>query len=1303
MNFSSPRRSRRRSCDCGAGVAKCFQAAHGGRSAFSFESSKLFKGNATKWLEGGSIPVFVGAQNAGLLVSKLPEAILFEAFEISPRNKDATVTRGRLKRTFPACGVSIPVSLFTTAEFRNAVASAISRMSWQSVSGSQPQVKKAQQMHAEVRDSTDPEIITQYFMTFLVAHGGKQSDTMAISKNTREEVSLKGAKLPWRRLPFWLFLRVSLQIMTCRLSRQQEAPDVLYKEFMLFLIASISQECHRQLIGSDYLMVMNCKLNRRLLKLPVIRQALRQFVSDSMNKTNRILEKRWAEIQSWNSRTLDLSSLKKLNFEADCKVKIPHLDEFIASTSARKCVEVCNVFAPSHSIAEKDPSELPTVPCTSSSDQMTRYLTELEMWVEKSLQSWVKPRKRQDSTTKELGMLMESYYREAAKLYLENAELTSIMVLTLSELWMACDMSAVDMCPLLQEYDPELPLPLLQNLVLPYRDQLERLHLFENYVSVRKQQSKLRCDDIFRNFGSKSSFAVRYYQQSHKHQERMQEILTRAESEKQGKLQEFSRLKARHEDLVRQHRELDCQYHHLFDADLGTSEWQHSTNCQKCQIQRQASSLSIFIYEWPLPSDKEQAEATIFELDVPTSFGYWRDATAFMMTEVFKTEYTAERKPRCEYKLSNCLGLNSFVVPFASKPRIQLLSECKPHVATHRKARKVCLSTETDICLNNGLQLQYFDDLTRSFTQSFRQTDKLPRLCTYRLPEVPSVEKFLFRPHECPSGLSPNSVFASLHECPRNMSHEEYKALCSIPLGHSIQWHNILAQLYAPTVDFKKAETELVLLQCIGQVGPPQNAVLRSNHSILDNCVLAEKLIDGIFQLSQSLEQNCKAASAFGAFISLALHLLSVCQHSHIQRKCQAYLKFSRCVTLRWTMQLKNQVQDGSNSNERDGFRAKAAATALLCAGTFDVDSELLSELFRCTETASTFLQCCIVVQENEALLEDSGPSIALKHHRWKRLCQKVCPVLAHEIVSQSSSALDDAIASSWEAYQGSGRWRYFSAQHSNWLVTDLAQSRSAQSGQVQFNLYTGELLVNGVPLNQLLAKFRYHPTYRRLFGSSIIEVMPSNVPGMQFSSKQKYAEHVLHFGLGDDSGHQHPDLLVQARKDGDEFELVPSEAFRPHFPPEFTENRVHWLNKALQCVEFRPIHEPWKQSDTELLCSLAAESQWRLQTRGQYVIGANSPTARTLSTMFNSVEVPAWTIIDTSPAFDLLYQPSEAAGRFRAGAWRIGNPVQRVSRHEIGRKSRHEHLNRASKQNGPQASSDGQTAGFNPRRQNNL
>ncbi|KAF2833125.1 hypothetical protein CC86DRAFT_450922 [Ophiobolus disseminans] len=215
-----------------------------------------------------SVPIRIEAQNAGLIVSRSEDSITFEPFELSPLNKAAMGTIGRLVRTFPGCASSIPLSVIKENSFRESIAYTIAKMSTQATPGSQPQVRKTGKMLDEDRDTTDPTIVTDWLMNYIAALGGLKQ-TSRISKNTREEVVWKDCLHPWRRSPLWLLVRVNLQLLFTRRGCIKQPISVLYKVFVAQLLSRMLELIKENWkdLGGEPLYLTYTKLARRIRKL----------------------------------------------------------------------------------------------------------------------------------------------------------------------------------------------------------------------------------------------------------------------------------------------------------------------------------------------------------------------------------------------------------------------------------------------------------------------------------------------------------------------------------------------------------------------------------------------------------------------------------------------------------------------------------------------------------------------------------------------------------------------------------------------------------------------------------------------------------------------------------------------------------------------------------------------------------------------------------------------------------------------------------------------------------------------------
>ncbi|TVY56340.1 hypothetical protein LCER1_G002622 [Lachnellula cervina] len=1193
---------------------------------------KLLNALADLSKTGGTIPLYIRAQNAGVLISRVDDSIHFEAFELSPRNEAVITTKGRLRRSFPGPAHSISVKILENRSFQAAVAQTLAKMSHQAAMETLPQARKAGKMHDEDRDTTHPKMVTELFAAFL-GSVGEPVDVPRVSKNTREDVTYHDSQRPWRRSPTWLLVRVAMQLLFSRPIVRQRLPGDLYKPFMVFLKSRVLEIAHKHRLHCDFWYAMNAKLARRLLKLdPSIEVPGLDSVKNSMRKSNQVLHSKWSSIMEGNGSSVDLSSLAELDFRRDIFNSLSSFDEHIKSISQRKDGSNSVDFEPQSDLVIYQAEELPTCLDFSKTEYTFYNLKAFENWVASNLGRWLECHKAEPATCSKLGYLIQSYHSTASVVYSGNPEALSLMLLTSLELWIACDKSAIHICLLLGDYDPEIPGQLLQSLVLPFRSQMERLLRAEDYLDRRRTSVMSSSSSIFRDFGNQRSFPVRYFDQSLDHQNLIEEIRKRATQAKQAKQNEFHQKRERYNHLMKLYDESKCDFRELvIDATTGVLGLRHHENCTKCGHKSQAASLNILIHEWPLPEKEFEARSTIFELNVPLSFGYWRDTTVYFLLDVLKTEYVSEDQPRATYPLKNYSGLSSYFKTFSSTQRIGILSQDKPHEATHRRCKSIATTSDVnDVCLDNGLHYQYHDASTLCFVDKFLITDKVPNFCTYKLPaESSALQKFLFRPSSIPSGPPPNTVVASQSDCPDHMSLDEYKALSSVGLGYRIQWQNILQISVTSSVDFKKLETGLTILQSIYQTGPPSSgSVLRAGHEILDDDNLAHAILKALREALQRVKENWESSQALSTFISLAARLLSLTSSNQIKEGCLHYLASVRVVAFGWVILLRDKAHMTTSADQRTYLLSRALEVALVCVDSFNIDERYLETLLAIPEDLSLLIQCSIVVQEGAYTpTHRSDPIVSLLFQRWKALTYRSYPILATNIIESNSPSLDDAISKSWSAYKAGSGWRKSPEQDGHWLITRTEPQDKSNGLWVHFNLLTGELLVNGLPLARLPLRYEYHPMYPTLFGSCAIEVMPTSVQGMEFSGKKEYAGYTLHFGTNqspDDSNPWEHDLLVQAIKGGQKYELVPSRLLRGNFPVFFVEEFVHWYDCYDNSLEFRPIKTPWNSSphNWRLVWSTST-SGWHMTKDDVSLVGIKSQTAKNLSDILNPLEDP--------------------------------------------------------------------------------
>lgn len=212
------------------------------------------------------------------------------------------------------------------------------------------------------------------------------------------------------------------------------------------------------------------------------------------------------------------------------------------------------------------------------------------------------------------------------------------------------------------------------------------------------------------------------------------------------------------------------------------------------------------------------------------------------------------------------------------------------------------------------------------------------------------------------------------------MSLEEYKELASIPLGHHIQWANMILQLAMPSVDFKKEVTTLVFLQCIYQTGPPNDTVLREAHEFFSDDAKVKSLIDQTEAAIGRVKQNWESAQALGLFATILRRALSL--NTSSVGRCLTLLAQIQMIALGWLGHLRDRAYAAFSHEDRMAFVQKSVEVAMVCVGTFDVDDMHLETMLGSKARTSSLVQCSIIVQQGRNTNAQEGQRSSLPHLR---------------------------------------------------------------------------------------------------------------------------------------------------------------------------------------------------------------------------------------------------------------------------------------------------------------------------------
>lgn len=619
--------------------------------------------------------------------------------------------------TFPGRAIACPVGKFFDEAFQTELSASLCKLNRDFV---------------DVKSSTDrtspcPRFVIDYMMTMLSVIGTdyKSSTTQ---KHVRDEVVSRGNEMPWRRFSFWLFLRVSiLRILST--TRNFGGAEEEYKRFMIHVTAELLHTATQISVAPDSLSIIHAKLARRVLKFEQgFGTALPLHILEISRKAEEEIRTPWIAF----ANTPDPTS----------KVPVDHLEDatrLVLRNSRKPLLKVLKPLPPLDAAPEfapppqsrisQDVTEIPSLtPTNKLKGDLIVVLAGVEKWVKVNLGPWTEQTllSPDTQTFNKLANLIRDYWLLAESAYARNPLESSLALLTILELWVTLDKLCVEEIGLLKKYSPQIPLDLLEPLLLPKSEQMCRLDLVEKYIRSRTENSQQQGSGIFVT-PTQECFSICYFNSSSQLQALCRKILRIDQEKRQEKVDEFGKLTLEYQALIAQ----ASREYHIFFA--GRDEQQiHSKSCKKCALEAEAQAMKIEIYEDALPRDEVQKKAAVFEIAIPKSLAAWRDSTWLIIHGAGRSAYKSALTKNISIGIWDYKPLQRFGKPVENH-RVTLASSTKPFL--DGQSRSVCFPVDFGrVCVLNSLQYDTWDRIGRCWPSHIAEPPSLKERCTLSLP-----------------------------------------------------------------------------------------------------------------------------------------------------------------------------------------------------------------------------------------------------------------------------------------------------------------------------------------------------------------------------------------------------------------------------------------------------------------------------------------------------------------------------------------------------------------------------------------
>ena len=493
----------------------------------------------------------------------------------------------------------------------------------------------------------------------------------------------------------------------------------------------------------------------------------------------------------------------------------------------------------------------------------------------------------------------------------------------------------------------------------------------------------------------------------------------------------------------------------------------HDPNCLKHGLINKAQALKISLHEWPLPTSEPAAKSVVFELDIPDLFRTWRATTYRIIADVLNPAPPTQVERRT-ISLTNHKDLSRHLK--SKTDRIDLASFSKTLAQTGHATQAVMDATNFSVCRPSNLKFFVLDIKSQHpAIEHLIKQDILDR-CTFQLP--PGCYKPLqyFVSH---TTHTPNQVIAKQSSCPDGLTVHEAHAFAILRSGHRLQWLNIARELVTRAFDFGKEEVHLLLLQASCQAGPSAlQQVSRDSHIELEEEGFGKDLLSALVSGLISIESNWQGSIAALTFIILSSRLLSISLHNTVRQKCLRFLQRARDVTIGWLRDVLKILHETADEGEISYLTHQGLDLALICHCTFDVDSRQLPELLSSTENVAILVEIAIIIKDRWPVSEEPLTNLTRELlRRFSRTSHAMENALKQRIAA-SPDGINVALRKTWAGYEAGAPWVMMDAPNDRWLTTRTADSENVSSMDVQFNVLTGALLINGLPLGRLPAEY---------------------------------------------------------------------------------------------------------------------------------------------------------------------------------------------------------------------------------------
>jgi hypothetical protein len=421
----------------------------------------------------------------------MEDDLVFEAFETSAISEKVLASEGALLWDFPGRAVSIPYQVYSDEDFQTSIATWLEQASIESLKQFAAITFKAAAPMPEIRDTTNPALISGSMMSILEANGAIHNPKI-LRKRVRDSVSFQKAKMPWRRSPFYLVIRVAIQRHLYRLFGP-EVVRVYYKTIVAVFVSQLLEES-LDIVPHEASHFLQRKSGRRLTKLEQVKSVgsecagaqdghllsgLRTVFETILKNASRLLKDKWEQFRSSTQRVIRPlpQHADRWGIQPDDQLQLHSSGQILNEIAFGGFAGFQNpTMTPLELLNRYQQSGAKAKPFAAVANRHLKIVKTHDTQVQLAMVT---------KDCRDQARAIETYITFTGNAFVGYPELMGRFILELMELWVQMDRNAVIEFPLLKQYHPAFDPSILDALELPTLNNMRRVKCVQVYLCER--------------------------------------------------------------------------------------------------------------------------------------------------------------------------------------------------------------------------------------------------------------------------------------------------------------------------------------------------------------------------------------------------------------------------------------------------------------------------------------------------------------------------------------------------------------------------------------------------------------------------------------------------------------------------------------------------------------------------------------------------------------------------------------------------------------------------------------------------